>query len=123
MGATTLEKNDPDVFGTISPSSAAIAIPSLNDEMVEEGDLKEHNKISFIPTDSKSSQKFSEDILQLVKSKRLKEALKLMEVEMKQDQVKPNKSIYSILIGACGRAGYTKKAFSLYNDVNLTAIQ
>ena len=118
MRAKAIGKNNPDVFGTLSSSVPTITIPSLEDEKLEEGDLEEHEKISFIPNDVKSSQEFSDNILQLVKNKKLKEALKLLEVEMKQDQVKPTKSIYSILIGACGRAGYTKKAFSLYNNVN-----
>lgn len=58
-----------------------------------------------------------EEIWTLVKSNRLKEALKLFEVERKADKVQPLRGMYSHLIGACGRAGYTKKAFTLYNDM------
>ena len=123
LKSLVVENDNADVFGTLSPSTAMIAIPSLESKLIDEGDLKEHKKISFVPDDLKSSKEFSESILQLVNSKKLKEALQLLEVEMKKDQVKPNKSIYSILIGACGRAGYTKKAFSLYNQVNTIKFQ
>ena len=42
---------------------------------------------------------------------------------LEEDRVKPNTFIFTNLLTALGRVGYTKKAFQLYNKVrNLTHI-
>ena len=37
---------------------------------------------------------------------------------LKDDRVKPNRYVFTVLIGVLGRVGYTKKAFQLFNRVS-----
>ena len=46
----------------------------------------------------------------------LRQALEILEVDMKKEYVKPIPEIYRVLIHACGRKGYSDKAFELYRQ-------
>lgn len=102
-------KADPDTFGTPAKS-----------EIVSEEDLEEEQYFSKQPLASQKLRvpQYAELIKNLIRERKIKEAIDIMEVQMiKEDRVKPDNYIYNLLLGACGRVGYTKKAFMLYNDM------
>ena len=51
----------------------------------------------------------------------VKEAIDILEEDMLvRHRVMPNSYVFTCLIGVVGRAGYTKKAFQLFNKVTRT---
>ena len=46
----------------------------------------------------------------------IRQALEILEVDMKREYVKPIPEIYRVLIHACGNKGYSDKAFELYRS-------
>lgn len=85
----------------------------------DEGDIAEEEYLKNIPlrSDQLPLKKYQEMIKNHIKNKCLKDAIDVLEVRMKANRVKPDSYIYELLILECGRLGYTKKAFQLYNKV------
>ncbi|XP_053687641.1 pentatricopeptide repeat-containing protein 1, mitochondrial [Sabethes cyaneus] len=105
-------KQDPDTFGTLSPS---VSEP----EVVDEGDLREENFLQNLPSRSQklSTKQYADLIKDHLKNNRVKEAIDVLEVRMKEDRVKPINYLFNLVIGGCARVGYSKKAFQLYNKM------
>lgn len=102
-------KNDPDTFGK-----------PQEDEPLDEGDIQEEKFLSEKPLPSQRlrTKQYADLIKKLIRQRRIKEAIDFVEQKMiKEDRVKPEAYIFNLLLGACGRVGYTKKAFMLYNDM------
>lgn len=105
-------KQDPDTFGTLSPSVAEPEIP-------DEGDLQEERFLHNKPARSQklSTKEYADLIKGHLKNQRIKEAIDVIEVRMKEDRVKPVNYLFNLVIGGCARVGYSKKAFQLYNKM------
>lgn len=102
-------KNDPDTFGHNYVKS----------DTIDEDDVKEETFLQNPPPAHRlSTKKYADEIKSLIKMKKIKEAIDYVEVKMiKEDGVKPENYIFNLILGACGRVGYTKKAFSVYNQM------
>uniref|UniRef100_A0A6E8VNZ1 PROP1-like PPR domain-containing protein n=1 Tax=Anopheles coluzzii TaxID=1518534 RepID=A0A6E8VNZ1_ANOCL len=104
--------HSPDQFGTLSPQVDEPETP-------DEGDLKEEDFLQNIPAPGQklSVRQYADLIKDHLKNNRIREALDVVEVRMKQDRVKPVNYHFNLLIGGCARVGYSKKAFQLYNKM------
>lgn len=92
----------------------------------DEGDLAEEKYFEDqpLPTQKLRTKQYADMIKELLQKRKIKEAIDVLEVRMlKEDRVKPEGYIYNLLLGACGRVGYTKKAFSLFNNMKKRGLQ
>lgn len=120
-----LMQNDPDVFGTLA-ETRPFNPDDPDDETEDEGDIAESNYLTNIPYRSQKlrTRQYADMIKKHFKFKRIKEAIDVLEVRMlKEDQVKPQNYIYNLLIGECGRLGYTDKAFQLYTRMKQRGLE
>lgn len=109
--------NNPDIFGTIQKDSQMLS--TINNDPEEEDNKEEieflNNKVGKTKL---TINQYGRIIKQFIQQKKIAYAIEVLEERMlKSDKVQPENYIYNLLIGACGRFGYTKKAFKLYNDM------
>ncbi|XP_022244513.1 pentatricopeptide repeat-containing protein 1, mitochondrial-like isoform X2 [Limulus polyphemus] len=108
------ELTDSDVFGTVADAESVIKYQTESDLHTDEPDDDD----VFISYGKKMSPKeYGDKMKELIKERKLKDALQLYNQMIKEDRVKPVKYIYTLLIGACGRVGYTKMAFKLFKHM------
>lgn len=102
-------KSDPDTFGS-----------SGREKLVDKGDKEEEQYLENRPPPSQRlrTKQYADIIKNLIRKHKIKEAIDVLEVQMiQEDRIKPEAYIYNLILGACGRVGYTKKAFALYNKM------
>lgn len=110
--------NDAEVFGSLNKQAT-------RSDYIDPGDIADDEHYRNIPLrrDQLLPIRYVHMIQKHIRDKQLKEAIDILEVKMKEDRVKPNYYIYELLIIECGRSGYTKKAFQLYNRMKKRGLQ
>ncbi|XP_055325071.1 pentatricopeptide repeat-containing protein 1, mitochondrial-like [Sitodiplosis mosellana] len=110
-------KNEIPLFGYDDPDKFGSLNRQVSEPEPDEGDIADDEHYRNIPLrrDQLSQKRYTDMVKRFIRDRRMKEAIDVLEVRMKEDRVKPDYYIYELLIMECGRLGYTKKAFKLYN--------
>ncbi|KAG0716612.1 Pentatricopeptide repeat-containing protein 1, mitochondrial [Chionoecetes opilio] len=91
--------------------------PQSAEPVGDEGDLREERYQRAKLERKHRPHFYGFKMKKLCKERKLAEAIKILEEEMPTAGTKPDNFCFQVLINACGRAGYTKKAFQLYNQM------
>ncbi|KAM8711006.1 hypothetical protein ACLKA7_017609 [Drosophila subpalustris] len=105
-----LDFGDPDCFGG---SRTETATPNASDMEEEEFTSRPTRHTRKLRT-----KEYARLIKEHLNAQRINDAIAVLEVRMlREDRVKPESYIYNLLISGCAKAGYTRKAFSLYTKM------
>lgn len=109
-----IKSHDSDTFGTLS-----INEDKADDDFTDPDDIEEEKIIKNPPSKDQmlSRKQYADEIKQHLKYKRIKEAIDVMEVKMKQHGHRPVAYIFNLLIDGCAQVGYTQKAFNLFTKM------
>ncbi|ALC43076.1 CG4611, partial [Drosophila busckii] len=107
----TLDFGDPDSFGHAK---------SCENQVEDAGDVQEEQFLSRPTRHIKKlrTKEYASLIKEHLNAQRINEAIAVLEVRMlREERVKPDNYIYNLLISGCAKAGYTRKAFTLYTKM------
>lgn len=111
---------DADTFGSLSK-------PLEERSADDEGDRQEEALLeNIVPNHAERlrTSEYAKMIKDLLGKRKVLEAISVLEERaIKQDRIKPESYLYNLVIGGCGRVGYTKKAFKLFNDMKKRGLQ
>ncbi|XP_041362980.1 pentatricopeptide repeat-containing protein 1, mitochondrial-like [Gigantopelta aegis] len=106
-----VDSGSADVFGTLTKDV-------ISEESISDSDDNENERHIPLTGQRHSADWYGRQIEKLGKHWKVKEAIGILEHDMLvQDRVMPNCYVFSVLLGILGRAGYTKKAFQLFNKM------
>lgn len=110
--------DDVDTFGTLSSKW-------VENTTVDKGDVEEEKFLENPPSGKKlRTTEYATIIKAYLRKRQIQEAIDVLEKRMmKEDRVKPENYIFNLILGGCGRVGYTKKAFSLFNQMKKRGLQ
>ncbi|XP_069701476.1 pentatricopeptide repeat-containing protein 1, mitochondrial [Periplaneta americana] len=113
--------SDPDTFGNLKGQKIPVEVLEG-----DEGDKEEEMYLEHPPSASQKLRikQYADLIKEFFQNKKVADAIDVLETRMlKVDRVKPDNYIYNLIISECGRLGYTKKAFQLYNQMKKRALK
>lgn len=103
---------DADTFGTLADGSEPLRTGA---ELLPEDD--DDDPSVLVHLERSPIRDYEKQIKTLVGERKIKEALNLFFEIQKAYGVRPTHSMYTMLIGGCGRVGYTKMAFKLFKNM------
>lgn len=117
VARSSCSSSSSDAFGSLTPEASVFNRRHDLDEdpkLHADGEAEYEAKLAdtFRPKPTHFRSKMSKAVYQ---KQNLREGLELLD-QMKRDLVRPGEPHFRILIHACGKAGYTKKAFELYRE-------
>jgi len=118
------KSEESDEFGTYDlPIDEKVAYDKF-DFLPEDSDCQDKHEAVIADTLRPNSEKYLRKLNYLIHEKNnLKEALNTLEVEMKEQLVKPEQAHFRILIHACAQVGHVFKAFQLSKKLKERGLQ